>query len=652
MSARDEVQAQRVGPLGLFSLVYTTSAAALYFALGLIADKALGLTPLVFLGGGLFLGLAAMTYTEGALGHPEPGGSSSLARHAFNELVSFAAGWAVVLDFLVVMALAATTAAGYLGTIWTPLGHGWGRAVTAGLVVLYAVVANIRGSNPSATRNRIVIAVADIGIQAIVLVVGLVFLLGHAGVITKGVDLGVSPTWANLIYALTLVTVAFTGLEAAASLAPEFRMDGSGVKRMLVGGVGVIVVLHVGIACVALAAVPVHGGTTALGSEWLNAPLVGVAQGLDSGALGDILAKVVAISGFVGLTAAVRSAMLGLSRLSYALARHRQIPRVVARVSSRFGTPWLIIILSGLAATGLAAPGNIKMLAGLYAFGAMLAITIAHLSVIKLRWSGAMSTGSWRMPLSVGPATRSVPIPAALGAAASTAAFVAVLILHPAARVVGSAWLLGGVLLYIVYRLLTGNSILGAVEVSERALTYSDEAASYGSILVPILGTDLDDDIVQTAGRLAGSRHDDLEETGAVIEAIWFHEIPLALPLDASISREQTELALTALRHAKAVGEEYQGVTVSTAQVRVRKLGDGIVREAKRRGVDVIILSAEEPARAARTAPAGIGRQVGLGEMTRFVLRKAACRVLVTVPSTNLEGTRSRDDDDEAGEAE
>ncbi|MCX6387313.1 MAG: amino acid permease, partial [Solirubrobacterales bacterium] len=637
-------EGQRIGALSLFSLVYTTSAAALYFALGLIAQRALGLTPLVFLGGGLFLGLAAMSYTEGVLGHPEPGGSSSLTRFAFNELISFAAGWAVVLDFLVVIALAATTAASYLGTLWTPVGHGLGRTVVTCAVIGYAVASSIRGGSISAVRTRIIVAIADIGVQALLLVLG-AFLMFHPELLSDSIHLGSSPTWTNLIYAFTLATAAFTGIEAAASLAPEIKLNGVGFRRLIAGGVGVIVMLHVGIAFVGLSALPVTNGVTALGGKWLNAPLVGVARGISPGSWGHLLGQVVAISGFVGLATASRSAMTGVSRLAYSLARHRQIPRVVARLSSRYGTPWMILILAGLAAAALALPADIEMLGGLYAFGAMLAITLTHASVVRLRVKGELAEGAWSMPLSVRFRGGTVPLPALFGAIVSALAFVAVMALHAPARYVGSAWLLGGVVLYVIYRKLMGNSVFDAVEVSDRALVYERESASYGSILVPILGSALDDDIVQTAGRLAGATKDELDEHGAVIEAIWFHEIPLSLPLDASISPERSADALERLRHAKAVGEEYQGVTVSTAQVRVRKLGQGIVREAKRRGVDVIVLPGEEPTRAARTAPASRGKQAGLGEMTRFVLRKAHCRVLVTVPSSNVAGTRSRPED-------
>ena len=226
-----------------------------------------------------------------------------------------------------------------------------------------------------------------------------------------------------------------------------------------------------------------------------------------------------------------------------------------------------------------------------------------------MRLRGELSESSWRMPLSLTTSAGSLPLPAFLGAVLSAAAFVGVVLVHEPARWVGGSWLVTGVVLYIIYRRLTGNSILRSVEVSDRALVYEAESASYGSILVPILGTDLDDDIVQTAGRLAGSHDDDLDESGPVIEALWFHEIPLALPLDAALPSERTDAAKERLRRAKAVGEEYQGVTVSTAQVRVRTLGEGIVREAKRRGVDVIVLTAEDPAKAAKTSAPTLGRQ-------------------------------------------
>ena len=632
MSDRRTTGSKGIGPTSLFAVVYATSAAAIYFALGAVADRALGLTPVVFLVGGLFLGLAAMSYAEGALNHREPGGSSMFARHAFNELVSFSAGWVVILDFLVVMALAAVAAADYAGTLWRPLGHGIGADVVSIAVIVSAAVVAIRSPETGALRSRIAVAIFDIGVQLLLVILGMA-LVFEPSLLTNSIDLGSTPQWSDVVYALTLVTVAFTGLEAAASLSPETNFQRGAVGRTLTLGVAVIIVLQVGVAAVALSALPVTGGQTALGTQWLDAPLVGAAQQVDPSGIGPTLAKVVAVSAVAALFAAVQSAMLAVSRLGYSLTRSRQIPRIVGRLSGRYGTPWMIIGASGAGAIGLAIPGDIKFLLGVYAFGAMYAVTVAHASVVRMRMRGDAAADGWKMPLSLKIAGREIPLPALFGAALSAGAFVTVLVMHVPARWLGGAWLGGGILLYIAYRRATGNGIFERVEVSERALVYEPESASFGSILVPVLGSLLDDDIVQTAGRLAGSNSDEADTEGSAIEAIWFHQIPMALPLDAPLAEAKIADAKQRLLRAKAVGEEYSGVTVSTAQVRVRKVGEGIVREARRRGVEVIVLSAEDPQSG---GPGSMRRNAApgsIGEVTRYVLRKAHCRVVLTIPS-------------------
>ena len=171
--------------------------------------------------------------------------------------------------------------------------------------------------------------------------------------------------------------------------------------------------------------------------------------------------------------------------------------------------------------------------------------------------------------------------------------------------------------------------------VPESALTRRAAEAEYGSMLVPILGTPLDDDIMQTAGRLAAEENADDGEGGAVIEALWIFEVPMALPLDARVPDEELKRARAALKRAKAVGEEYQGVEVATAVVRARRAGQAIVHEAKRRGVEAVVLAAEEPTRVG--GGLRLGGKPGLhdtsvGETTRYVVNKAPCRVILTAP--------------------
>ena len=217
----------------------------------------------------------------------------------------------------------------------------------------------------------------------------------------------------------------------------------------------------------------------------------------------------------------------------------------------------------------------------------------------------------------------------------SAVAFASVLFLHDAARFVGLGWLAFGVILYVSYRGIEGKPIFKRVSVPAKALTRQEVAAEFGSILVPVLGTPLDDDIMQTAGRLAGEEDDEFGEGGAVIEALWVFEVPMALPIDARVSDEDLKRARKALARAKAVGEEYEGVEVATATVRARRAGEAIVHEAKRRGVEAIVLAAEEP-----TGIRGglwLGGKQGLhdsfvGETTRYVLQKATCRVILTAP--------------------
>jgi APA family basic amino acid/polyamine antiporter len=230
-----------------------------------------------------------------------------------------------------------------------------------------------------------------------------------------------------------------------------------------------------------------------------------------------------------------------------------------------------------------------------------------------------------------------LPVPAAIGAVLSLGAWISVIALHSGARYVGFGWMAGGLLLYVVYRSTQGKSLTKRVLVPEQALRRDHRTElAYGSILVPLFGNALDDDIIQTAGRLAGPEHDDFDsEEGATIEALWIFEVPMSLPLDARLPEAQLQRAREALRRAKAVGEEYEGVEVATATVRARRTGQAIVEEARRRGVEAVVLAAEPPSRIRGGALLG-GRGGPLdnfvGDVTKYVVGKAPCQVILTAP--------------------
>jgi APA family basic amino acid/polyamine antiporter len=334
--------------------------------------------------------------------------------------------------------------------------------------------------------------------------------------------------------------------------------------------------------------------------------------------------------GAMVLIAGANSSMLGLSRLAYSLATNRQIPSLVGRLHPRRATPYVVITIAALLAIALVVPADLDFMVGMYAFGATLALTLAHLSVIVLRFREPDRDRPYRMPLNVG----RMPLPAALGALLSFAGWIGVLATHAQARVAGLVWMALGLLLYVVYRTTEGKPLLRRVTIPATALSREREEAEYGSILVPLLGTPLDDDIVQTAGRLAGADPDE-GESAAVIEALWVFQMPMSLPLDAALPEAQLQEARRALARAKAVGEEYEGVEVATATVRSRRVGQAIVEEARRRGVEAIVLAAEPPSRIRGGALLG-GRGGPLdnyvGEVTRHVIDKAPCRVILTAP--------------------
>ncbi len=629
----------------LFAVVYTTSVSSVYFALGVVVHRAGGLTPAVFLAGGIFFQLSAMSYAEGASMHPERGGSAVFARYAFNELVSFVAGWAIVLDYTILLAVTALTVPAYLGAFWAPLGRGALQVTLAIAVIAFVAADNLTGVNMRRLRRRIAVTAADLVLQAAIIILGLA-LAFHPHRLVESVHLGTAPTWSNLAFALPIAVIAFTGLEAAASLAGEVSESERQIKRLVLPGSAIIVLIYVGIAVVGVAALPVHHGVSALGERHVQAPILGLVEAFRPVWVSDVLKYAVAIGGALGLAAAALSSMLGVSRVGYSLATNRQIPSAIGRLSGRWGTPFVVIGAAALAAAALVLPADLELLVGIYAFGALLAFTIAHVSVIALRFREPDRNRGYTVPLSVSVRGARVPLPAVLGALLAGAGLISVMVFHSGARYVGIGWLLGGLVLYVTYRKTEQKPLLRRVTIPERALRHETLEPEFGSILVPIFGTQLDDDIVQTAGRLAGDTHDDVIEEGAVIEAIWVFEMPLSLPLDAPLPDAQVRRAREALARAKVVGEEYEGVEVATAMVRARRAGQAIVNEARRRGVEAIVLGAEEPSRV--RGGALLGGVSGplenyIGEATRYVINKAPCRVILTAPPTDWHSKFARD---------
>src|ERR671931_372466 len=379
----------------LFSIAYGEIASSIYFALGIIAFHALGLSPAVLLVVGALFLLVSLSYAEGTAATRETGGAATLVRLAFNDLWGFVTGWVLFLDYLIVIALSALFVPHYVaGAFFMRIHRPWDVVAGCGVIAGIAVVRLVHRTRLH--RWAIVVAVVDLVTQLLLIALGFALLFSsHA--LTRGTSLGHSPTWHSIAFALPLAMLAYTGLETVANLAEETRRPGRDLPRSLFSAIGLVVLLYVAIAVVALSAFPAEHGTL-LGSNWLRAPLVGIASEIRHHVpafVGDPLQVFVGLSGALILLTAATTSISGFGRLAYSLGEHGQLPRKFGMLNPRtLVSPQSIIAAAVISIIGLIATERLThpvfFLASLFSFGVLLAFTATQLAVIKLRYSEPM----------------------------------------------------------------------------------------------------------------------------------------------------------------------------------------------------------------------------------------------------------------------
>jgi APA family basic amino acid/polyamine antiporter len=319
------------GTGALFAAAYGNVGSSIYYALGVVALYALGLTPITFMIAGLIFCFTAATYAEATVMYPEAGGSSSFARHAFNELVSFFAAWGQMLTYIITIAISAFFVPHYLAVFWEPLGEGPGDVIGAIVLIAGLAALNIKGTQESARLN-LVLAIADLVTQIILVGIGLVLVL-EPDLLVNQVDLGTAPTWGDFLLGIAVGMIAYTGIETISNMAEEAKDAATTIPR----GVGYVVLAVIGLYAllpiIALSAMPVteSGGefTTELGTTYADDPVLGIVENLGLGVgLTDVLRVYVGILAAVILLIATNAALIGVSRLTYAL--HRD-PRLLGR---------------------------------------------------------------------------------------------------------------------------------------------------------------------------------------------------------------------------------------------------------------------------------------------------------------------------------
>ena len=675
-----------LGVPALFSTAYGNVGSSIYYALGVVAASAMGLTPVVFMLTGLLFVTTAFSYAEATTMFPEAGGSSSFARHTFNEFVSFFAGWALMLDYIITIAISAFFVPNYLAAFW-PILKLWPYNSIGGiLTIVFLVAINILGIKEAARLN-VILAILDLGTQVLLAIVGLFVFLSPKILITQ-IHLGTAPTWHQLIYGISIGTVAYTGIETISNMAEESSNPGrdvpKAVKLVLVAVLGV----YFAISMVGLSAMTVHYNvlpvnpqtkmtlpvpvqaapgkmaetgpwvfksdpkqdvyvavdktnvkdlkidpTLATGAvyqqdgQWVTQlwgtqlatvyeadPLQGIVQNLPAKLdwMKIVLSPWIAILAATILVIGTNAGIIGASRLAYSMSVHKQLPPILSRVHPKRLTPYVSIALFGIIAAVLVAPGSIAALADLYAFGAMISFTVAHICVVTLRFKMPDAERPWRTPINIPFRGKSIPVLAVLGGLGTATVWVVVVLTHAAGRTVGLSWMAVGIIVYILYRRAKGYSLTRTVRTMPLPASVNEDI-DYNQILVPIVGSRISDEMMVLACQLA-------TEKKASIDGLYVIEVPLNLPLGARLTNERAK-ADRVLATAGRVADAFK-VQFTPHVVTARQAGKAIVEEAVERRSEVIMLGTVRKRR--------IGNLV-FGRTADFVLDHAPCEVLLNL---------------------
>src|SRR6266540_2889164 len=616
---RRQQRLERVlGTPALFATAYGNVGSSIYYALGVTAVFALGLTPVVFVIAGVIFAATALTYTEGTVRFPEAGGSSSFARHAFNELVSFGAAWAQMLNYVITISISAFFVPHYLSIFWEPLKtNPWDIIAGAGVIVVL-VVLNIVGIREAAKLN-ITLAVLDFATQLLLVLLGF-YLIFSPHVLVDNVHWGSAPTWSNFALAIPVGMIAYTGIETVSNLAEEARDPARNVPRAYLMTAIAVYAIFFTLPAIALSALPVKfvGGSyetlLALPPEdggFRNDPVLGLVENLGlSGVLLDVIKVYVGILAATILFIATNAGVIGASRITYAMASYRQLPEIFRRVHPRFRTPWIsLVFFAGILSILTLLPGQVDFLGTMYSFGAMLSFTIAHVSLIALRAKRPHDELVFRGRPNISIRGVDWPIFAFIGGLATGLAWLVVVIQTPSTRYAGLGWLVIGFATYIVYRRRVIRAPLR--ETVRAPVLISAAQLEYRSIVVPVAPGRESKEAVDVACRLATERR-------ARVAAIAVVEVPLELPLDAEIPEAERE-ANELLDEARTIGDSY-GVDVVARLARARRAGRAIVEEAEARHAEIIVMGSPRRRRTWR----GV-----FGGTTDYVLKHATCRVMV-----------------------
>ena len=608
-----------LGTGALFSTAYGNVGSSIYYALGLVAIYAAGATPLVFVIAGLIFAATAATYAEATTMYPEAGGSASFSRRAFNEFWSFFAGWGQMLTYIVTISISAFFVPHYLGVFWEPLGESPADIIGGLLIVITLGVLNVVGVQESAGVN-IFFAIADFLTQCLLVVIGVVLVL-DPDLLLRQIDFGSVPTFSDFLIAIPVGMVAYTGIETISNMAEEARDYKKTIPRGIGLVVGAVAVIYVFLPSIALSVMPVQNGETLLAKSqeqggFADDPILGVVENIDLGPLQGAAEVYVGVLAATILFIATNAGLIGVSRLTYSMGQHRQLPEGLRRLHPKFRTPYVAIALFGTIACLAILPGQADFLGTIYAFGAMLSFTMAHGAVTWLRVKHPEIDRPWKSPFSFRLRGHEVPLLAVLGGIGTGIAFVVVTVLDVRVLISGVVWLTIGITGYVLYRRAQKLPLTETrkVVLPKPAVEHEVE---YESVLVAFEDSRYSAGAVDTAARLAARRRRGIHILVTIA-------VPANAPIDASMP-EQEAKAAAAVDSARVRGG--RRVTGHWEKVRAGEAGRRILEEAREIKARAIVLSVP-PRRAGSSL---------LGRTAETVLSDRPCRVIIDSTPAEVE---------------
>lgn len=570
-----------LGVSDLFAIGYGDLGSSIYYALGITALYALGATPLALGIAGLVFICTALTYAEMSSAFHESGGSASYARHAFNDFISFIAGWGLLLDYIVTIAISAFAVGPYLAYFFPDL-----KLVSVQIgftiaIILILIVINAFGIRQS-TKMSFVLSGFTIIIQAAIVLIGLIFLFNFSYLIDH-IRIGVagaswSPSWPEFWKGTAMAMVAYTGIESIVQLGAEAKTPSRTVPKAIFITMCMLVVMYIGISTVALSAIDPHK----LGTDWVNDPLAGIVANFPFAAA--FLKPWVGIMGAAVLIVAANAGLIGSSRLSFNMGEYYQLPKFFHRLLPPFRTPVVALLFFGILACFIviASRGKLDFIADLYNFGAMIAFFFAHLALIALRIKQPHLKRPFKVPLNIPFGKFSLPLTAIIGCIATASVWLLVVITKKEGRYLGLAWMAFGIIMYIIYRRNKKLASMGRLSI-ERVKIPEFKAFDVHKILV-ITKDGANIEALQVACEIAKTHR-------AEVSGLHIMEIPPSMPLDAKLPH-RTALAEAALKKGEAISRD-MNIKASFEMMRTRSFSAAALSLVKEGKFDLLILGVD-----------------------------------------------------------